>query len=87
MPTLTLSIFATREGVPLPGQSCVSVGGSVRQPGQIALSPGLTLAQAVQTAGGATGSGNTKRIRLFRHGTVRRYDLANPQHAAHRLPR
>ena len=78
---LDLDFFATRDGLPLPGQHCVTVGGSVHRPGPVALKPGMTLAQAIDAAGGATTWGSTKRVRIYREGTVTVYDLNNPAHA------
>ena len=78
---LDLSIFATRDGLPLPGQHCVTVSGQVQVPGPVALKPGMTLAEAITAAGGASTWGSTKRIRIYREGTVAVYDLNNPAHA------
>lgn len=78
---LDLSILATREALPLPGQYCVTVGGAVRSPGPIALKPRMTLAEAVEAAGGPTTRAITKRVRLYRQGHVMTLDLGNPAHA------
>jgi protein involved in polysaccharide export with SLBB domain len=84
---LDLTILATRDGLPLSGQHCVSVGGSVHQPGPVALKPGMTLAQAIDAVGGATPRGNLKHVRVYREGSVTSYDLTNPAHANGSLAR
>jgi protein involved in polysaccharide export with SLBB domain len=84
---LDLTILATRDGLPLPGQHCVSVGGSVRQPGPVALKQGMTLAQAIDAVGGATPKGSLKRVRVYREGSITSYDLTNPAHANRLLAR
>ncbi len=82
---LDLSIFAIRDALPLPGQHCVTVRGHVHRPGPVALKPGMTLAQAIDAAGGATSSGQASRIRFYREGTVNVCDLDTPVHGNRRL--
>lgn len=57
----------------------VHLGGQVRRPGPAEFIQGLTLYQAVQAAGGATEFGSMKRIKLFRDGKQRQYDLTQAQ--------
>jgi protein involved in polysaccharide export with SLBB domain len=60
----------------------VCVGGQVRKPGRLAMSPGITLGSAVERAGGATDFGSLRRVRLLREGEVREFDLSKPEYAA-----
>ncbi|MFT4175701.1 MAG: polysaccharide biosynthesis/export family protein [Luteolibacter sp.] len=60
----------------------VHVGGQVRRTGQVKYSPGLTLYQAIQAAGGATEFGSMKRIKLIRAGKQLQYDLTKAQFMA-----
>jgi polysaccharide export outer membrane protein len=57
----------------------VTVGGDVRRPGQVPFNNGLTLWQALQAAGGETEFGSIKKVRLFRSGNMREYDLRKPE--------
>lgn len=69
----TIQVFASSADV-LDEQQ-VHVGGRVRTPGPTKFNDGLTLYQAVQAAGGATEFGSMKRVKLFRGGQQRQYDL------------
>ncbi len=82
---LDLDIFATRDNLPLPGQHCVTVSGHVHRTGPVALEPGMTLAEAVEVVGGITPSGQPRRVRLYREGTVQVCNLATPAQANRRL--
>ena len=75
-----LSVLATRKGKLLVNQNAVIIRGHVRNPGFIEYKPGMTLAQVVTAAGGATAFGATTRIRVIRNGKVCQYDLRNPKH-------
>ena len=86
-PELEVTVLSSRNSLPLPEQNCLSIGGRVREPGQIPFRPGMTLAEALEAAGGATGSGATKRIKLYRGGDLFTYDLDEPENAALRLRR
>jgi len=57
----------------------VHVGGQVRNAGPVKFIQGLTLYQAVQSARGATEFGSMKRVKLFRAGRQRQYDLTRLQ--------
>jgi len=57
----------------------VHVGGQVRRTGPAEFTQGLTLYQAIQAAGGATEFGSMKRVKLFRNGKQRQYDLTEAQ--------
>jgi polysaccharide export outer membrane protein len=56
----------------------VSVGGEVRLPNLLNLSPQTTIAQAVAAAGGATEFGRMDRVRLFRDGREMVINLQSP---------
>lgn len=73
----TIQVFASSADV-LDEQQ-VHVGGRVRNPGPAKFTDGLTLWQAVQAAGGATEFGSMKRVKLFRGGQQRQYDLTQAQ--------
>jgi protein involved in polysaccharide export with SLBB domain len=60
-------------------EKMVYLGGHVRGPGPKPYSQGLTLYQAVQSAGGATEFGSMKRVRIFRSGKALEYDLTLAQ--------
>lgn len=57
----------------------VMVGGDVRKTGPVVYQQGLTLWGAVQAAGGPTEFGSIKRVRLFRGGQSKTYDLTKAQ--------
>ena len=56
-------------------EQVVVVGGQVRRPGPVPYNRTLTLYQAVQNGGGATEFGSMKRVKLFRGGKQKIYDL------------
>lgn len=60
-------------------QESVTVGGQVRRPGPVPYGKELTLWQAVQAAGGATEFGSMYRVKLFRDGNQKTYDLTKAQ--------
>lgn len=60
-------------------EQVVHVGGHVRQTGPVKYIQGLTLYQAVQAARGASEFGSMKRVKLFRGGNQRQYDLTRAQ--------
>lgn len=84
-PRLQVTVLSSRNGLPLPEQRCLTVGGRVRDPGPIPYRPGITLAESLAAAGGTTESSATKRIKVYRGGEEVSYDLHNPAHAALRL--
>lgn len=57
----------------------VHVGGFVRAPGPKPYTPGLTLWQAIQAAGGANEFGAVKRVKITRAGKVKSYDTTKSQ--------
>jgi protein involved in polysaccharide export with SLBB domain len=84
-PELEVTVLSSRDGLPLPEQNCLSIGGQVREPGQIPFRPGMTLAEGLEATGGATKSGATTRITLYRDGELFTFDLDEPADAALRL--
>ena len=56
----------------------VTVGGLVREPGSVGFLSGMTLWQAVQKAGGATEFGSMRRVKLYRDGKQKTFDLTKP---------
>jgi len=56
-------------------QNILTVGGQVKSPGPVKWVRGMTLYQALQTAGGETPFGTIRRIRLIRDGRLRELDL------------
>lgn len=57
----------------------VHVGGQVRKTGPVEFVPGLTIYQAVQSAGGATEFGAMNRVQLLRDGKIQLLNLKEPQ--------
>jgi protein involved in polysaccharide export with SLBB domain len=57
----------------------VHLGGQVRRPGQVEYTPGLTLWQAIQAAGGSTEFGSMKRVKLIRGTSQKTFDLTQSQ--------
>ena len=53
----------------------VVVGGQVGHTGPVDYTQGLTLYQAVQAAGGANAFGSMYRVKIYRGGTMKEYDL------------
>jgi protein involved in polysaccharide export with SLBB domain len=60
-------------------EQVVHVGGQVRRTGPVKYDQKLTLYQAIQAAGGATEFGSMKRVKLFRNGRQKQYDLTKSQ--------
>ena len=60
-------------------EQTIVIGGQVRAPGPKAFNKGLTLYQAIQTAGGATEFGSMKRVKIYRNGRPTTYDLTKSQ--------
>ncbi|MCX6874226.1 MAG: polysaccharide biosynthesis/export family protein [Verrucomicrobia bacterium] len=60
-------------------EQLVHIGGQVRRTGPTKFIKGLTLYQAIQAAGGPTEFGYMKRVKLFRNGKQRQYDLSKEQ--------
>lgn len=68
-------------------QETVTVGGQVRRPGPVPYAKELTLWQAIQAAGGATEFGSMRRVRVFRDGKQKTYDVTKAQFMAIPLQR
>ena len=60
-------------------EQVVYVGGEVRRTGPVPYNRTLTLYQAIQAAGGATEFGSMRRVKLFRGGKQKLYDLRQAQ--------
>ena len=60
----------------------VHIGGQVRRPGPTEFTQGLTLYQAIQAGGGPTEFGSMNRIKLFRNGKQRQYDMTEAKNMA-----
>lgn len=56
-------------------QQVVHIGGYVGSPGPKPFRNGLTIWQALQSAGGENAFGSIRRVRLFRDGTMKQLDL------------
>ena len=63
-------------------EELVTVGGQVTRPGPVKYMQGLTLYQAVQAGGGATPFGSMKRVKLYRAGKMKEYNLTQGQFMA-----
>ncbi len=53
----------------------ITVGGEVRQPGDVAYRPGINLYSAISKCGGPTEYGEMKKVKLIRNKTEKVYDL------------
>ena len=74
----TIQVITTA-GAQNPDQEIVTVGGYVRAPGKQPYTKELTLWGAVQGAGGATEFGSMRRVKLYRNGVSKTYDVTKPQ--------
>jgi polysaccharide export outer membrane protein len=75
---ITIQVIADREGAGVNEQA-VTVGGQVRRPGPVPFARDLTLWMAVQAAGGPTEFGSKQRVKLFRGGAQKTYDITKAQ--------
>lgn len=75
---IVIQVIATREASSV-AEEAVTVGGQVRKSGPIPFSKGLTLWMAVQAAGGPSEFGAMGRVKLFRDGNAKSYDLKQAQ--------
>ncbi len=73
----TIQVISTDEES--VNKDLIHIGGQVRRPGPVPLGGGLTIYQAIQAGGGATEFGNMKRVKLFRGGNQKQYDLTQAQ--------
>jgi protein involved in polysaccharide export with SLBB domain len=71
-------VITNRENAAVDEQ-VVYIGGQVRKTGPVAFVKGLTLYQAIQAGGGPTEFGSIKRVKLFRGGSQKLYDLTKAQ--------
>lgn len=53
----------------------VYIGGQVRNPGPVSVKRGATLYSAIARAEGVTEFGSLKRVKIFRNGSLRMFDL------------
>ena len=74
----TIQVVTNRENAGVDEQ-VVYLGGQVRKTGQVPFVRGLTLYQAIQAAGGPTEFGSIKRVKLFRGGNQKLYDITKTQ--------
>ena len=73
----TFQVFATdAESIV---RQVVHIGGYVRSSGPKPFTNGLTLYQAVQSAGGANEFGSIRRVILYRDGVAKQYDLRDQE--------
>ena len=72
----TIQVVSTAEGGEVREQ-LVHIGGQVRRPGPTKFTKNLTIFQAVQAAGGATEFGSLRRVKLYRNGKTKMYDLTD----------
>jgi protein involved in polysaccharide export with SLBB domain len=76
-PTIQVITTAVDGGV---NQETVTIGGQIRKTGPIPFYKGITLWEAIQTAGGPTDFGTMRRVRLRREGQSKEYNLNNTQY-------
>jgi polysaccharide export outer membrane protein len=70
----------------LEPQFRVTISGEVSKPDLYTLSPDVTVAEAIAQAGGITGTGVRKKVRLLRNGEEYRLDLRHPDVGLASLP-
>jgi len=70
----TFQVVADVEGSALE-ENVVHLGGHVSRPGPVKYQRGLTLWQAIHSAGGPTPFGTLKRVKVLRGGQQRLYDV------------
>jgi len=74
----TFQVVSDQESAKLD-EAVVHIGGQVGRTGRIPYTRGLTLYQAIQSAGGPTAFGTMKRVKVLRAGRQRQYDLTELQ--------
>jgi polysaccharide export outer membrane protein len=72
----TFQVVANVEGAGL-NEALVHVGGQVGRAGPVKFTRGLTLWQAIQSAGGPTAFGTMKRVSVLRNGKMKILDLTD----------
>ena len=80
----TFQVVADIEGGGLD-EAVVHLGGQVVRSGPVKFQRGLTLWQAIQSAGGPNPFGTLKRVRVVRGGQQRQYDVTDIQNQQIRL--
>lgn len=75
----TFQVVASTEGSMLE-EAVVTVGGQVGRTGPVKFQRGMTLWQAIQSAGGPTPFGTLKRVKILRAGKQRQYDMTELQY-------
>lgn len=69
------NIVITTRGMEAVAQSVISVGGEVRQPGDVVFRPGITLYAAICSRGGFTEFANPRKVKLIRRNSEQVIDL------------
>jgi protein involved in polysaccharide export with SLBB domain len=64
----------------------IFVSGEVKVPGRITMSPGMTIHDAMTSAGGPTDFGNLKKVKLTRNGVTRMLDLRKADNPDAQIP-
>ena len=83
-PTIQVLVTSQNSGV---AAETVTLGGFVRSPGPVPFAKELTLWQAIQAAGGPTEFGSMRRVKVFRDGNQKTYDVTKAQFMAIPLQR
>ncbi len=78
----TVQVSASHEA---PTQ-VIFVSGEVRLPNHIGMSPGMTIFDAITSAGGPTDFGNMKKVKFQRHGVTRILDLRKADNPDAQIP-
>ncbi len=68
----TIQVMANKDG---GGTQVIYVSGEVKTSGRIAMSPNMTVLDAITSAGGPTDFGNMRKVKLTRGSTTRVLDL------------
>ena len=82
----TIQVLVTNQNSGVAAET-VTLGGFVRSPGPIPFAKELTLWQAIQAAGGPTEFGSMRRVKVFRDGNQKTYDVTKAQFMAIPLQR
>lgn len=83
-PTIQVLISSQNSSV---AAETVTLGGFVRNPGPVPFAKELTLWQAIQAAGGPNEFGSMRRVKVFRDGNQKTYDVTKAQFMAIPLQR
>jgi protein involved in polysaccharide export with SLBB domain len=74
----TIQVLLTIQNSSVAAET-VTLGGEVRKPGPVPYAKELTLWQAIQAAGGPTEFGSMRRVKVFRDGNQKTYDVTKAQ--------